>query len=721
MQSSGKSTFQFSDNRPEAVRQRKLQKVANNCLQAKQATQLQAMANNRAALHQPLQKKENNTSLPDNLKSGIENLSGYSMDDVKVHFNSAKPAQLNAHAYAQGSDIHLASGQEKHLPHEAWHVVQQKQGRVKPTIQMKGNVKVNDDIGLEKEADVMGAKALLFSGLSSTHHIQLQSNGLTNKVVQQVEAVVLKNLFAFGDVKNRRLFHAQIGEEAFIRFRTAALEEVTPLVDFFKGQPLPIAKANDQCDLLFPHAADAPKLALVIEALTNANYDPTVAGPVSTYLLRYLEEGTDTLKIAKSILAENGNDPIASEVAMQTVNKNVQDASGRTKFDADYLDATGKSRDLDRNDGKNMDTTKISKLEGIFPGIELATGAGSQTAKNNRDAVNDKRAEKIKALDAKKGEINGLIASFTDDNPGTAAINWCLKESKSDVDKLKQLIAFVKATIAGGIVFGTIGPLVTGQGPKLWPLITKFGGASMAKLPKLIQKATLPTLETLLDQTGDDLNKIENWLVTNNILIGPINTLLAKNYSKAIFVELITWLVDINLTVKLCNLAPDKQRLEQFITEIDGDATAKRATEVSLGGHVVWTDVMDLDPVKAQVKKHRMAQGRLGQNDTVINTMSKTAIAGDKLANEQKAITDALATGFVNTLHVCENRGAHNNNDGHLPFDPGVGNYVEWGISPHDNHWPGARRLVQDVTNGHIYYTWTHYGDQGVPAFVLLT
>ncbi|WP_378179137.1 DUF4157 domain-containing protein [Aquimarina sp. SS2-1] len=100
--------------------------------------------------------RKNNTGLPDNLKSGIENLSGYSMDDVKVHYNSSKPAQLQAHAYAQGTDIHLAPGQEKHLPHEAWHVVQQKQGRVQPTMQFKGKVAINDDAGLEKEADVMG-------------------------------------------------------------------------------------------------------------------------------------------------------------------------------------------------------------------------------------------------------------------------------------------------------------------------------------------------------------------------------------------------------------------------------------------------------------------------------------------------------------------------------------------------------------------------------------
>jgi hypothetical protein len=40
-------------------------------------------------------------------------------------------------------------------------VVQQAQGRVQPTMQMAGGVAVNDDAGLEREADVMGVKALL--------------------------------------------------------------------------------------------------------------------------------------------------------------------------------------------------------------------------------------------------------------------------------------------------------------------------------------------------------------------------------------------------------------------------------------------------------------------------------------------------------------------------------------------------------------------------------
>lgn len=81
------------------------------------------------------------------------------MAGVRVHYNSARPAQLNAHAYAQGSDIHLAPGQDRHLPHEAWHVVQQAQGRVAPNRRSQGGVLVNDDGALEREADQQGQRA----------------------------------------------------------------------------------------------------------------------------------------------------------------------------------------------------------------------------------------------------------------------------------------------------------------------------------------------------------------------------------------------------------------------------------------------------------------------------------------------------------------------------------------------------------------------------------
>lgn len=184
---------QLANNSQQVSQLRSLQQLANNSPQAKQVSQFQALADAASPLpiqqkiangiaqlaqvseeeeEEPIQAKfetvqrqpnatdskprPNNTGLPDNLKSGIEALSGLSLDHVKVHYNSAQPAQLNALAYAQGSDIHLAPGQEQHLPHEAWHIVQQAQGRVKPTMQMKDGVPVNDDAGLEREADVMG-------------------------------------------------------------------------------------------------------------------------------------------------------------------------------------------------------------------------------------------------------------------------------------------------------------------------------------------------------------------------------------------------------------------------------------------------------------------------------------------------------------------------------------------------------------------------------------
>lgn len=97
-------------------------------------------------------------ALPESLRSGMHALSGVDLGQVQVHYDSAKPAQLQALAYAQGNEIHLGPGQEQYLAHEAWHLVQQRQGRVKPTAEA-GGVAINDNPDLEHEADRMGARA----------------------------------------------------------------------------------------------------------------------------------------------------------------------------------------------------------------------------------------------------------------------------------------------------------------------------------------------------------------------------------------------------------------------------------------------------------------------------------------------------------------------------------------------------------------------------------
>ena len=139
-------SLQFADNRP-----------VNQLLQ-RMGEDVEDEESLQGKFGATMQQKTNETGLPDNLKAGVESLSGSSLDDVRVHYNSSQPATVQALAYTQGMDIHVASGQEQHLPHEAWHVVQQMAGRVEPTTEV-GGMPVNDDAGLEYEADIMGTKA----------------------------------------------------------------------------------------------------------------------------------------------------------------------------------------------------------------------------------------------------------------------------------------------------------------------------------------------------------------------------------------------------------------------------------------------------------------------------------------------------------------------------------------------------------------------------------
>ncbi|MFM8276801.1 MAG: hypothetical protein ACKN89_07430 [Cyanobium sp.] len=108
------------DQRPETAMLQQLQTLANDSLRVQQLRRLQALAQGpeRSAEAEPTatqaeiaKPKPNLTGLPERLKSNLEALSGLSMDAVRVHYNSTKPAQLN-------------------------------------------------DVGLEREADVMGARAI---------------------------------------------------------------------------------------------------------------------------------------------------------------------------------------------------------------------------------------------------------------------------------------------------------------------------------------------------------------------------------------------------------------------------------------------------------------------------------------------------------------------------------------------------------------------------------
>ena len=203
---------EFFDQRPEVSKLYDIQNKADASVGVNKLMSFQEKANVNSIQSQPVQlkkfieregpnqrssdlsqSKENKTGLPDDLKSGVESLSGLSMDDVKVHLNSTEPEKLGAHAYAQGGAIHVGPGQEQHLPHEAWHVVQQKQGRVKPTLQTPENVKVNDSESLEREATQMGEKAIKSSFSTDRTLVDAASNSnAPAQLLKKEEEISLK-------------------------------------------------------------------------------------------------------------------------------------------------------------------------------------------------------------------------------------------------------------------------------------------------------------------------------------------------------------------------------------------------------------------------------------------------------------------------------------------------------------------------------------------------
>lgn len=157
-------------NNPTRVVQKKSSKykAKQKTIQAKQRP-IQAKQKPVEAKQKPVQAKQQpvvrsnaggTQGLPEPMKNNMEAMGGVDLSDVKVHHNSSQPEQVGALAYAQGNDIHLGPGQEKHLGHEAWHTVQQKQGRVKPTRMYKRSTPVNDEAHLEREADTMANQAM---------------------------------------------------------------------------------------------------------------------------------------------------------------------------------------------------------------------------------------------------------------------------------------------------------------------------------------------------------------------------------------------------------------------------------------------------------------------------------------------------------------------------------------------------------------------------------
>lgn len=176
------------------------------------------------ASERPKRQVQNLTGIPTQMKMDFERRSGLSFDDVRVHYNSDKPAKIGALAYTQGMQVYIGQGQEKHLRHELGHVVQQKTMPVPATV-MKHGIAINNDPRLEKQAD----QAIPFAPSSSiaSHHaiyvpvLQGKFEGaLEHKSDQEILEEIEEHYNVQSVIKNRLLKHIEASRQSDSTFST---------------------------------------------------------------------------------------------------------------------------------------------------------------------------------------------------------------------------------------------------------------------------------------------------------------------------------------------------------------------------------------------------------------------------------------------------------------------------------------------------------------------
>lgn len=143
-----------------------------------------------------------NKDLPGDLQSKMENAFSTDFSKVNIHKASQKALNLNALAFTQGENIHFAPGQfnpgsetgRNLIGHEFTHVMQQRNGTVKPTSVLGKGLNLNDDRGLENEADNLGKKAVLGESITKYRSPSLGIRNAQRYPVQAKTNVIQRNI-----------------------------------------------------------------------------------------------------------------------------------------------------------------------------------------------------------------------------------------------------------------------------------------------------------------------------------------------------------------------------------------------------------------------------------------------------------------------------------------------------------------------------------------------
>lgn len=114
--------------------------------------------------------RESDTGIPGPVLAKMEHAFQTDFSAVRVHADSSHAESMGALAYARGNDIHFAPGKynpgtregQELLGHELAHVHENRKSPAGVTRWLKGGEPVNDNPGLERNADRLGRRAAQF-------------------------------------------------------------------------------------------------------------------------------------------------------------------------------------------------------------------------------------------------------------------------------------------------------------------------------------------------------------------------------------------------------------------------------------------------------------------------------------------------------------------------------------------------------------------------------
>ena len=194
--------------------------------------------------------------------------------------------------------------------------------------------------------------------------------------------------------------------------------------------------------------------------------------------------------------------------------------------------------------------------------------------------------------------------------------------------------------------------------------------------------------------------------------LGPQElVILLEFYNSTKLVEGSTYVPDGKALVKLTRTINGEAEWFRFLSEVQ---VTDRVDEVIAA---LTVDKAGFTAAETQTTTGYATSGLEAANGTKIKWMPAGRIDGDGADNEQACLNRAMSALEKGTLPL---RDDHTNREGNLPGLRNTGGqYNEYLVERAEKtSAPGARRLVKSIADGFVYYTWTHYGSEGTPAFV---